>query len=339
MKRVLAAALVPVVGEWAEQPSQVLLDRLVDKLKEFAVVDLRRPSNLVEWAEAFKGVNVVAGPSKVDRDIMESATGLEMIQTFGIGYDHIDVDECTRKGVVVCNVAEVYSEPVAQHAWALILDLSKKVTLADRSIREGRWKKMDWMGVQLWGKTLGIVGLGGIGGRVALKGRLAFNMKVIAFDPFVPPERAQLFGAELTDLNTVLKESDVVVICTPLTSETYHMIGEAQLSAMKKSAFLVNVSRGGVVDPDALIKSLRLGLIGGAGLDVTEPEPLPRDSQLMEMDNVVLTPHIASSTLEAVEKTYIDAVENIIRYLRGERPRWIVNPSVYSRPSPTSSSR
>ncbi|MGQ9781203.1 MAG: 2-hydroxyacid dehydrogenase [Nitrososphaeria archaeon] len=331
MKKVLAAALVTVVGEWAEQPDSRLLEDLVDRLKEFAEVDLCRPPDSIEYVEAFKRANIVAGPSKVDKSLLESADSLEMIQVFGIGYDYIDVDECTKKGIIVCNVPEIYSEPVAQHAWALILDLSKKVTLADRSIRMGQWKRMDWIGVQLWGKTLGVIGLGGIGSRVALKGRLAFNMNVLAFDPFLLPERAQLFGAELTNLDTVLRESDVVVICVPLTAQTHHMIGEEQLSKMKNSAFLVNVSRGQIVDPDALIKSLRMNLIAGAGLDVTEPEPLPGDSPLLHMDNVVLTPHIASSTLEAVEKTYVGAVENIIRYLKGERPNWIVNPSACHR--------
>jgi phosphoglycerate dehydrogenase-like enzyme len=218
---------------------------------------------------------------------------------------------------------------VAQHAWALILDLSKKVTEADRHIRAGTWQTGDWMGLQLWGKTLGVIGLGGIGGRVALKGRLAFNMKILAFDPYLLPEKAQLYGAELVSLEYVLKKSDVVVVSVPLTSESLRMIGKRELSLMKESAFIVNICRGSVIDSNALVESLQKGIISGAGLDVTDPEPLPSDSLLLKMDNIVLTPHIASSTDEAVEKTYTAATNNIIRFLKGERPHWMINPEVY----------
>ena len=330
-KKVLAPALTPIKGIWAEQPNAIILRDLAGLLRKFAIVDLRRPANLDEWIEAIAEVNIVAGPHNVDKNLIKSAHNLELIQAFGIGYDYIDIDECTSRGIIVCNVAEIYSEPVAQHAWAMILDLSKKVTWADRAIRAKKWKEVDWMGVQLWGKTLGIIGLGGIGGRIALKGRLAFNMKVLAYDPYLLPERAQLFGVKLTSLEGLLKESDIVVISVPLTSETYHMVGEKQLSMMKKSAFLVNICRGRVIDPNALIKCLQSGSIRGAGLDVTEPEPLPENSPLLEMDNVVLTPHIASSTFEAVEKTYTEATYNIIRYLKGERLRWIVNEDAYKK--------
>jgi len=330
-KKVLAPALVSISGTWTEQPSAAFLNKLISELKKVADVELRLPSTIEEWTEAVKGVNIIAGGPKVDDSLLKASDKLELIQGFGIGYDHIDVPACTKRSVVVCNVGEVYSESVAQHAWALILDLTKNVTKADRHVRAGTWRLKNWMGTQLWGKTLGVIGLGGVGGRVALKGRLAFNMRLVAYDPYVLPERAQLFGAELTDLEDLLKEADVIAICAPLTTETRHLIGKKQLSMMKKSAFLVNVSRGDIVDTDALIECFRRGDIKGAGLDVTEPEPLPSNSPLLEMDNVVLTPHLASSTTEAVEKTYRDGVANIIRYLNGLRPHWIINPEAYKR--------
>jgi len=328
-KKVLTPDLVPILDKWAEQPDHALLVELQDELGKVADVDPRRPASSQEWAEAIRDVNVIAGPPRVNEDFLELADKLEMIQTFGIGYDHIDVSACTHKGVIVCNVAEVYSESVAQHTWALILDLTKHVTRADRAMRAGTWQSQDWMGVQLWGKTLGVVGLGGIGGKVALKGRLAFNMKVLACDPYVLPERAQLFSAELVSLERLFKESDVVVISVPLTPETHHLVGKKILSSMKKSAFLVNICRGAVVDQKALIEYLQNGDIRGAGLDVFEAEPLPEDSPLLRMENVVLTPHIASSTTEAAEKTYRDAVANIVRYLKELRPHWIINPAAY----------
>jgi len=328
-KKVLTPGLLPVVGRWAEQPYPTVLKDLQDELKKVANVDAHRPISSQEWVEAIKGVNVIAGEARVNEDFLKPADKLEMIQTFGIGYDHIDVPACTKRGIIVCNVAEIYSESVAQHTWALILDLTKHITRADRSMRAGTWQSEDWMGFQLWGKTLGVIGLGSIGGRVVMKGRLAFGMRALAYDPYVLPERAQLFGAELVSLERLLKESDIISINVLLTPETRHMIDEEQLSIMKSSAFLVNTSRGAVIDERALVECLQKGGIRGAGLDVFEIEPLPQDSPLLRMENVVLTPHIASSTTEAVEKTYRDAVANIIRYLKGLRPHWIINPEAY----------
>ena len=330
-KIVLSPALVPVKNKWEEQPKASFLKKLESDLKKVAEVRLCRPSNPEDWANMVKGVNVIAGSSKVDTNLLKKCNNLELIQCFGIGYDYIDIPLCTSKGVIVCNVAEIYSEPVAQHAWALILDLSKKVTKADRFIRAGTWQKEDWMGLQLWGKTLGIIGLGGIGSRVALKGRLAFNMKILAFDPYLLAEKAQLFGAELVSLEEVLRRSDIIVVSVPLTSETRYMIGKKEFSIMKKSAFIINICRGSVIESNALIESLQKNQISGAGLDVTDPEPLPPSSPLLKMDNVVLTPHLASSTTEAVEKTYRGAINNIILYLKGERPYWMINPEIYKK--------
>ncbi|MCX8188987.1 MAG: D-glycerate dehydrogenase [Nitrososphaeria archaeon] len=331
-KKVLAPELVPSIGEWSEKPDPIELKRLTEKLMEFAEVEVYHPKSASEWLEKMADVNVLAGGIRVDKEFLKAAKNLELIQGFGIGYDHVDVEECSRRGIIVCNVGEIYAEPVAQHALALMLDLSKKITLADRAVREGRWKKMDWMGVQLWNKTLGIIGLGNIGGRIALKCRLAFNMKILAYDPYVLPARAQLYGAELVSLEKLLQESDFIVLSVPLTTETRKLIGERELMLMKKSAYLVNICRGAVIDTSALIKALKDNVIAGAGLDVTEPEPLPEDNPLLTMENVILTPHIASSTKEAVYETFRAAVENIIRFLKGEKPYWVINPeTIYKR--------
>lgn len=332
-KRVLAPELVPSIGEWSEKPDPTELQKLTEKLMEFADVQVYQPKDINEWFEKMTDVNVLAGGPRIDREFLENAKSLELIQGFGIGYDHIDVEECSKRGIIVCNVGEIYAEPVAQHTLALILDLSKKITLADKAVRDGRWKRIDWMGVQLWNKTLGIIGLGNIGGRIALKSKLAFNMKILAYDPYVLPARAQLYCAELVELEKLLQESDFVVVSVPLTEETRHMIGEKELRLMKKSAYLINICRGAVVDTKALITALKDGAIAGVGLDVTEPEPLPEDNPLLKMENVILTPHIASSTKEAVYETYRAAVENIIRFLKGKKPYWIINPETIYRKS------
>jgi phosphoglycerate dehydrogenase-like enzyme len=330
-KRILAPGLVPVVGEWEEQPDAAVLGELQNELRLVADVDARRPAKPEEWREAVRSANIIAGPPRTDRAFLTAANELEMLQTFGIGYDQIDVEACTNGGIIVCNVGEVYSEPVAQHAWAMILALSKQVVRADRAMRSATWRKHDWRGMQLWGKTLGVLGLGGIGGRIALKGWMAFNMRVIACDPYVLPARAQLYGAELVNMDKLFSESDVLVVSLPLTKATRHLVAGSQLSLMKKTAVLVNVCRGPIVDQDSLVKCLRDGVISGAGLDVFEAEPLPEDSPLLKMENVVLTPHIASSTVEAVDETYRGAVNNIIDYLEGRRPSWIVNPEAYGK--------
>jgi phosphoglycerate dehydrogenase-like enzyme len=326
-KKVLATALVEVPG--AEQPAADVLKRLLNELNEIADVEAHRPATFQEWLEAVKGVSVILGYGPINEKLLRSVDMLEMVQNTGIGYDNIDVSACTRRGILTCNVAEIYSEPVAQHAWALILDLSKNVSKADRFMRLGKYRPEAYLGVQLWGKTLGIVGLGGNGTRIALKGRLAFGMRVLAYDPYILPARAQRYGAELVGLKRLLRESDVVSLSPPLTAETRHMIGEKELSLMKNSAILINTSRGAVIDQKALIKCLQRGGIRGAGLDVFEAEPLSPDSPLLTMENIVLTPHIASSTTEAVEKTYEGATENIIRYIKGEKPYWIINPEAY----------
>ncbi|MGB9726961.1 MAG: 2-hydroxyacid dehydrogenase [Nitrososphaeria archaeon] len=323
-KKILAPALAPSIGEWSEKPDHVELKRLCEKLMEYA--EVYQPKDSREWLEKISEVNILAGGPKVDKEFLDNARRLELIQGFGIGYDQIDVEECSRRGIIVCNVGEVYSEPVAQHALALMLDLSKKITLADKTARDGSWRKMDWMGIQLWEKTLGIIGLGNIGGRIALKSRLAFNMKILAYDPYVLPARAQFYGAKLVSLDELLRESDFIVLSVPLTRETRKMIGKRELKLIKRSAYLINICRGAVVDTEALIWALENNIIAGAGLDVTEPEPLQEDNPLLKMDNVILTPHIASSTKEAVYETYRSAVDNIVRYLRGEKPYWIVNP-------------
>lgn len=308
----------------------------MEKLKEIADVDNSpRPTTKEAWNEKLKDVNAVSSGG-VPRDwtwdeILDTAPKLKLIQTASVGYNQIDVDACTKRGVLVCNVPEDMSEAVAQHAVALILDLSKKVTQVDRSIRKNRtWgRDTDRVGFELWGKTLGMIGLGNIGGRIAMKLRGAFNMRVITYDPFLVPSGAQRYGATLVDLPTLLKESDVINVSVLLTQTgphpTYHLLGAKEFDMMKKTAVLVNTARGAVIDEPAMIEALKEGKIAAAGLDVFETEPITADNPLLDLDNVVLTAHQSSSSVEARIRTPVSAIENIMRLARGERPYYIRN--------------
>jgi D-3-phosphoglycerate dehydrogenase len=236
---------------------------------------------------------------------------------------------------MVCNVPEDMSEAVAQHAMALILDLSKKVTSVDRAIRRDRtWSrgKIDLVGFELWEKTVGMIGLGNIGGRIAMKLRAAFNMRVIAYDPYLVQSGAQRYGATLVDLPTLLKESDVINVSVLLTTTgptpTYHLLSTKEFDMMKKTAILVNTARGKVIDEVALIAALKEGKIAAAGLDVFEIEPINSDNPLLELENVVLTAHQSSSTREARIRTPASAIENIMRLAQGKRPNFVRNPAV-----------
>jgi len=303
----------------------------VESLRKIAEVDISPIPTEKDWFERSRDAYAMLSPRiQLSRypEFLNEAKELRMIQTPSIGYNHIDLTACTEKGVIVCNVAEVMAESVAQHTWALILDLSKNVSRSDRVMREGGWAIENRFAIELFGKTLGLIGIGDIGGRVALKGRMAFGMRVLAYDPYVLPARAQLHGAQLVDLETLLKESDVVSVHTPLTPETHHMIGGKELSLLKPTAILINTARGPIIDEAALAEALENKKFFGAGLDVFEEEPLSPTSPLRKFENVVLTPHTSSSTKEAFSKTYKGAVSNIIRLVRGERPHWVLNPAV-----------
>jgi lactate dehydrogenase-like 2-hydroxyacid dehydrogenase len=293
------------------------------------MVKVDQPRNKEEWKNLIRDIDIIAGPLRQENLFNESllkyANNLKMIQTFSIGYDYIETSYCAKKGILVCNVPEVSAEAVAQHIWALILSLSKKINKADKFMREQGWAEArDLIGTSIWGKKLGVIGLGSIGGRVALKGKLAFGLDVIAFDPFIHDARAQLYGSRLVDLDVLLSESDIICISVPLTESTKNMINGEKISKLKERAFIINISRK-VIDDNALIKHLNSGRVGGAGLDAFSTEPLGIDNPLLKMDNVVLTPEIASATKETIEKTYECGVDNVVRYINGKKPYWIVN--------------
>jgi D-3-phosphoglycerate dehydrogenase len=273
---------------------------------------------------------IIAGDAKIKREAIEGAKKLKVIGRFGAGVDSVDLKACSENGIIVFNIPGLNAQSVAEHTIGMIIAVAKKFLSVDKLVRAGGWKeKSKYMGYEIHGKTLGIVGLGNIGMKVA-KIAKAFEMKVLAYDPYIPKERGKELGIAMMDLESILKNSDIVTLHVPLTEETKGLIGEKELKSMKKTAILVNTSRGGVVDEFALYKALKEGWIAGAGIDVLENEPVEKHP-LFELDNVLLTPHTASWTIEAFRRMAIKVCEGILKVMKGELPDNIVNPEAFSR--------
>ena len=261
----------------------------------------------------------------VDAEVLAAAPALRVVADVAVGYNNIDVDAATRLGIVVTNTPDVLTETTADFAWALLMATARRVVEADRYVREGRftqWEYMVLLGGDVHGKTLGVIGLGRIGRAVARRAR-GFDMRVLYHDAAESPGAAAL-GATRADLDTVIREADFLTIHTPLLPETHHLIGERALRAMKRTAYLINASRGPVVDEAALARALKEGWIAGAGLDVYEDEPRVHPD-LIGLPNVVLAPHIGSGSHDTRVKMATLAVENCLAVLEGTRPPTPVN--------------
>ena len=270
----------------------------------------------------------------IDTDLISQLPRLKVIAQYAVGYDNIDVEEATQRGIVITNTPGVLTETTADLAWSLIMSTARRIVEADQYVRGGRWN-VAWgpqllLGSDIHGSTLGIIGMGRIGQAVARRA-MGFSMRVLFHSRSHNEEIesvSKLVEAESTDLETLLKESDIVSVHVPLTSETHHMIGEKELRMMKRGAILVNTARGQVVDQDALYDALSSGHLGGAGLDVFREEPISKDSPLLKLENAVLVPHIGSASKNTRATMATMCAENIIAALKGERPPNIVNPEV-----------
>ncbi|MDK2984202.1 MAG: D-3-phosphoglycerate dehydrogenase / 2-oxoglutarate reductase [Thermococcaceae archaeon] len=260
---------------------------------------------------------IVRSKPKVTKEIIDAAPNLKVIARAGVGLDNIDVEYAKSKGIEVVNAPAASSRSVAELAIALMFAVARKVAFADRKMREGVWAKKQCMGFELEGKTLGVIGFGRIGYTVA-KIASAIGMKILLYDTAKEEERAKEVGGKFVELEELLRNSDIVTIHVPLLESTYHLINEERLKLMKPTAILINTARGAVVDTNALVKALQEGWIAGAGLDVFEEEPLPKDHPLTKLDNVVLTPHIGASTVEAQERAGIEVAEKVVKILKGE---------------------
>jgi len=255
----------------------------------------------------------------VTKEVMEAAPKLGVIAVHGIGVDRVDLEEAQKRGIVVTNTALANTVAVAEHTLGLTICLIKRIPASDRLVKEGKWKQAQFSGGQLMNMTVGIVGLGNIGTKVAKRLR-SFEAKVVSYDPYVPSERFEELGAESVSLEALLKESDIVTIHLPLTRFTRHLIKERELRMMKKEASIVNTSRGPIIDEKALYVALRDKWISSAALDVFEEEPLAQNNPLLKLDNVILTPHVAGSTNEANRRMAETTAKDILRVLRGEKP-------------------
>ncbi|MHB1654263.1 MAG: phosphoglycerate dehydrogenase [Desulfitobacteriaceae bacterium] len=290
------------------------------------VNDLGRPLTEEEMQEKIADAEaLILGVDKVTAKVIESATKLKVIAKHGVGLDNVDVKAATRQGIAVTNALGSNSESVADLTFGLMLAVARKIPQADRGIRQQSWPRLK--GPEVWQKTLGIIGLGRIGRGVALRAK-GFHMNIMAFDPFADQEFANKEGVLLTDLETLLKESDFVTLNAPLTESTQNLLSRERLELMKKGCYLINTARGELIDEEALLQALQEGWIAGAALDAFLQEPLG-NSPFMALDNVVLTPHLGAYSYEAGTNMSRMAAEAVCEILAGQKSDYIVNKEVY----------
>lgn len=275
---------------------------------------------------------LVVSQAWIPEELCAGAPYLVGIVRTGIGLDTVDIPGATRQGVCVAHVPDFCHDEVADATWALLLAVARKIVLADRRVRAGTWAPNTLLPMhRLRGRLLGLVGFGQIARKVAERGR-AFGMRVLAFDPYVDGKTMARSHTEKVSLEELCKRADVVSLHTPLTEETRGLIGVSEFAKMKRGAILLNTSRGRVVDEEALIAALRSGQVAGAGLDVLVVEPPAPDNPLLQMDTVVLTPHAASTTVEALAELAEKVSRQIIQLLRGEWPTYLANREVRKQP-------
>jgi glyoxylate reductase len=269
----------------------------------------------------------------VDAELMDAAgSGLKVISNHAVGFDNVDVAEATRRGIPVGNTPGVLTDTTADFAFTLLMSAARRVVEGDRYTRAGKWKT--WgpkilLGQDVTGATLGIIGFGRIGKEMA-KRATGFKMHVLYHDPYAKEDAfAQEVGAEYVDLRTLYSEADFISVHTPLTEATYHLLNAEAFRLTKPTAILINTARGPVVDPDALYHALTQNQLAAAALDVTEPEPIPEDSPLLTLDNLIITPHIASASVATRNKMATMAAANLIAGLKGQRLPYCANPQVY----------
>ena len=288
---------------------------------------------LVQMAAQCRGM-LVESYDVIDSEVIAASVNLKAVSNRAVGTDNLAIAEATARGILLGNTPGVLQESCADFAFALLLDVARRVAHSDRAVREGRWTVLDqtpYLGADVHGSTLGIIGLGGIGTAVAKRAR-GCDMRVLYLSRTRRPEAEQRHGVEWAgDLETLLKESDYVSLHVPLTDETRGLIGRRELSQMRREAFLVNTSRGGTVDLVALHEALAAGEIAGAGLDVTVPEPISMDDPLLSLPNVVVTPHIASASAATFKTMATMAARNIIAALQGRPMPSCINPEAYGR--------
>ena len=291
------------------------------------------PLNPAQLAESCRDIEgLLATGVRVSENVIAQAPRLRVVANVGVGYDNIDVAACTRRGIPVTNTPDVLTETTADLAFALLMAAPRRLVECDRYVREGHWRSPKWemlWGSDIYGKTLGVYGLGRIGKAVARRAR-GFSMRVLYYDVVRPaPTLERELGAQFVDRETLLREADFLTLHVPLTAETRYLIGAREFAMLKPTAFLINAARGQCVNEAALVEALESKRLAGAGLDVFENEPQIHPA-LLRLPNVVLAPHVGSATAQTRLAMAILAAENLLAALEGRRPPNLVNPEVYA---------
>jgi D-3-phosphoglycerate dehydrogenase len=303
--------------------------------REAEIVFANKPLNLLtskDLTEIGKDADafiLVTNVEKFTREVIENLPRLRVIARHGVGYDNVDVKAASERGIYV-TTTPVLDETVADQAFALLLCLARNTCKGHNYVMSKEWKVRDpykFIGTDVWGKTIGIIGLGRIGTRIAERAE-GFKMRMLYYDTLRKTELESQLGIKFRLLNELLKESDFIFIASPLTDETRGMISYDEFATMKHSTILINVARGPIINHDALIKALNEKRIAGAGLDVFDIEPVPLNDPLLGLDNVILTPHLASNTIECRKRMAVAAAEEVLRVLHGEKPIYAVNPEI-----------
>jgi len=306
-------------------------EEALELVKSVAEVEQNPYSRAMSEEELLKAVEdaegLIVGADEITRRIIGHAKKLRIIARHGVGVDNIDLKAATDNNVIVTYTPHVNAEAVADFTMGLILSVARRIPQAHLSMRQGKWEATKFIGAEVYGKTLGIIGLGGIGYRVAKRAK-GFDVRILAYDPYISHERAAEVSAELVDLETLLRESDFVTLHVALTDETRGIIGEEEFNLMKQTAYFINTSRGRAVDERALYKALKERKIAGAAIDVYSKEPPSADSPLLLLDNMVTSPHIAAYTREAIRRMDMMNAEDMVKFFKGETPRYIANPEV-----------
>ena len=312
--------------------SPLLMARLHEHT-EVTLIDNLNPQGLAQLREALPRAHGLLGASlKLDAELLDLAPNLQAIASVSVGVDNYDIDYLTERRILLSNTPDVLTETTADTGFALILATARRVVELANMVRNGQWKSNIGpvhFGTDVHGKTLGIIGMGRIGEALAQRGHFGFGMPVIYHSHSPKPAVEQRFNAQYRSLTELLQQADFICLTLPLTAETEGLIGAEEFALMRPESIFINISRGKVVDEAALIEALRSGQIRGAGLDVFEREPLDPDSPLMALNNVVATPHMGSATHETREAMARCAVDNLLMALAGERPKNLVNTSVW----------
>jgi len=294
-------------------------------LRNYAQVDIKlklKPEELKAIIGNYDAL-IVRSQTQVPAEIIEAGEKLKVIGRAGVGVDNIDVAAATKKGIVVVNAPTANTVSAAEYTIALMLALSRNIPKANSQLKSGRWQRKELVGTELRNKTLGIIGLGNVGSEVAKRAQ-AFEMCVIAHDPFVSTNYARKLKVDLVPLDQLLEQSDFITLHVPLTATTKGLIGAEELAKVKPTARIINCARGGLVDEEALVKAIEDEKIAGAAFDVFSTEPVT-DSSRFKSDKIVVTPHLGASTIEAQANVAKDIAEQVLTVLRGEHPRYAVN--------------